>query len=338
MPDESPEHLNSPEEPAGGTAPERPAIPATNGHVWIEPEAEERLELEQPPLPLPPQPLFQQNVHGYPEPPKKVRVRRIPNLGDTVLFFVMALVLIGIAQLLGVFVLHLLRPHLNTAYLLRYSATDARISIPIQAFAYGLIALISVPVFTVMWNRPLGEGVHWNNAAANRRFFRLIILGLAVGAAISLIGNFLPMPKNPPITRDMMKTATGAWIMLVFGVTVAPLLEELAFRGFLLAGLINFFRWIGGRASIHEKATDRFGVPMAILLTSIAFAFMHSPQVSHAWGPLLLIGFVSIVLCVVRLLMNSVAAGVLVHAAYNLTLFIGVLYQTDGFRHLNKLT
>jgi hypothetical protein len=65
---------------------------------------------------------------------------------------------------------------------------------------------------------------------------------------------------------------------------------------------------------------------------------MHSPQVSHAWGPLVLIGSVSIVLCVVRLTMNSVAAGVIVHAAYNFTLFAGVLAQTGGFRHLERLT
>jgi hypothetical protein len=65
---------------------------------------------------------------------------------------------------------------------------------------------------------------------------------------------------------------------------------------------------------------------------------MHSPQVSHAWGPLLLIGLVSVVLCVVRLAMNSVMASVLVHAAYNFTLFAGVLYQTSGFRHLERLT
>lgn len=292
-----------------------------------------------------PGPLDSQDLFSYSEPPREPRVRRIPNLGDAVLFFVMALVLLGIGQLVGVFVLQATHifPRRGFDSLFMLSSTDARISIPIQAFAYGLIALIAVPVFTVMWNRPFGEGVHWNNAAANLRFFRLVILGLAVGAAISLVGNLLPMPKNPPITQDMMKSATGAWMMLVFGLTAAPLLEELAFRGFLLPGLINFFRWIfcrgtGDGMTISERSADRVGVPLAIALTSIAFAFMHSPQVSHAWGPLVLIGFVSIVLCVVRLLMNSVAAGVIVHAAYNFTLFAGVLYQTDGFRHLNKLT
>ena len=32
-----------------------------------------------------------------------------------------------------------------------------------------------------------------------------------------------------------------------------------------------------------------------------------------------------------------VAAGFLVHACYNLTLFTGLLIQTDGFKHLDKL-
>ena len=33
-----------------------------------------------------------------------------------------------------------------------------------------------------------------------------------------------------------------------------------------------------------------------------------------------------------------IAAGVVVHAAYNLTLFAGMLLQTGGFRHLERMT
>jgi membrane protease YdiL (CAAX protease family) len=50
-----------------------------------------------------------------------------------------------------------------------------------------------------------------------------------------------------------------------------------------------------------------------------------------------LIGLVSLVLCAVRLRLNSLAASTLVHAAYNFTLFAGMLVATDGFRHLDKL-
>jgi uncharacterized protein len=64
---------------------------------------------------------------------------------------------------------------------------------------------------------------------------------------------------------------------------------------------------------------------------------MHAEQVSNSWGPVLLIGCVSILLCIVRLATDSVAAGFVVHMCYNLTLFSGLLIQTDGFKHLDKL-
>lgn len=288
----------------------------------------------------PPQAAFQPDMFGIPAPVPEVRPRRIPHLGHVLLFFVMALVLLGIGQLLAVLLLQLTHifPHRSFDSLFIFSSTDARASIPIQAMCYGLITLVCIPVFSVLWHEPFAEGVHWDNGKARSRFFWLVILGLGAGFSIAYLGSFLPMPKNPPIMQDMMKSSIGAWMMLVFGLTVAPLFEELAFRGFLLPGLLNFFRWVADRGAISQNASLWIGVPVSILLTSLGFAFMHSPQVSHAWGPLVLIGSISVVLCIVRLAMNSVAAAVVVHAAYNFTLFAGVLYQTGGFRHLEKLT
>jgi membrane protease YdiL (CAAX protease family) len=162
-------------------------------------------------------------------------------------------------------------------------------------------------------------------------------LGVITGLAITIAGNFVPMPKAPPILEDLTRSAAGAWALMAFGVTIAPLTEELAFRGFLLPSLINIFRWLERKQIISEDAVRYVGIPLSIILTSIPFALMHSEQVSNSWGPVLLIGCVSILLCVIRLITRSVAAGVLVHACYNLTLFAGLLYQTDWFRHLDKL-
>ena len=79
----------------------------------------------------------------------------------------------------------------------------------------------------------------------------LAALGVFTGLAITLAGNFLPMPKAPPILEDLTKSAAGAWTLMAFGVTLAPLTEELAFRGFLLPSLINIFRWF------QRKQVDR---------------------------------------------------------------------------------
>ena len=126
-------------------------------------------------------------------------------------------------------------------------------------------------------------------------------------------------------------------MLLVFGVTLAPLTEELAFRGFLLPSLVNAFRWCQRRGAMSETSVRVIGIPVAVVLTSIPFAMIHAEQVSGSWGPLLLIGMVSVVLCIVRLATSSVACSVVVHMCYNRTLFSGLLVQTDFFRHLGKL-
>jgi membrane protease YdiL (CAAX protease family) len=296
---------------------------------WVNPALAPALDTE----------AFRQREVYYADEPARPRARYIPHLGHVLLFLIIAVVMLGAGQVLGVALLEAshLCPHHSFSSLFQLSNEDTRIAIPIQALCYGLIALVVIPVFSLLWQESFREGVQWRAFVARRRFFWLAVIGLAAGFGIGLFGDLLPMPKDPPVMQDMMKSPAGAWMMLVFGLTAAPLLEELAFRGFLLPALLNFFRWLAARETIAERTVRWIGLPVSVLLTSAAFAYMHSPQVSHAWGPLLLIGMVSVVLCIVRLRLDSVAAGVIVHAAYNFTLFAGVLVETGGFRHLNKL-
>jgi membrane protease YdiL (CAAX protease family) len=88
---------------------------------------------------------------------------------------------------------------------------------------------------------------------------------------------------------------------------------------------------------LPARQTSPLIVPVSILLASVPFALLHSEQVSGAWAPVLLIGIVSVVLCIVRLWTRSLAASAFVHATYNFTLFAGMAIASDGFRHLDKL-
>src|SRR2546430_6353375 len=58
------------------------------------------------------------------------------------------------------------------------------------------------------------------------------MIGALTGFTIPLLSRLLPMPKTMPIDR-MFNDSTSAWMMTVFGVFCAPLVEELFFRGFL---------------------------------------------------------------------------------------------------------
>jgi len=263
----------------------------------------------------------------------------IPHLGHAVLFFVLTVPLLFAGEALSAFLAKQVHFFANKDYreLFILMGTDARLAIPAQVITYALVVLAAIIIFPLLWRKPFAQSIQWNAGVARSKFVMLLALGLAIGFGITLLGNYLPMPKDPPIMRDMMGSPLGAWMMLLFGISFAPITEELAFRGFLLPGFIHTFRWLMQREILSPEALSWATIPFSVVLTTIPFALLHSAQVSQAWAPLLLIGLVSIALCIVRLQLNSVAASAIVHAAYNFTLFAGLLLQTDGFRHLDKL-
>jgi len=267
-----------------------------------------------------------------PPPPPKL----IPNIGHVFVFILLILPSLIGGYLVALFSLYATHPHVRLITLTQEIGRNVMYAISMQAAIYLVLWALSALVFTLWWGS-FAKGIHWNIAAAFRWSLILVGLGLLTGLAITLAGNFLPMPKAPPILEDLTNSAAGAWTLLAFGITLAPLTEELAFRGFLLPSLVNIFRWLQRKNVIGEATVRTIGIPLSIVLTSIPFALMHAQQVSNSWGPVLLIGCVSIVLCIVRLTTDSVAAGVMVHCAYNFTLFSFLLYQTDWFRHLDKL-
>jgi membrane protease YdiL (CAAX protease family) len=268
-------------------------------------------------------------------PTASLRIREIPGLADTFFFFALAFFVLLIGELLTVAIGRHLPPfHLES---LNELASDPRLMIPSQAVQYAVLLGLATLIFGAMWHQPFWKAIHWNVTAATERWIWLIGLGILLGLANGLASNYLPMPKEAPILNDLMNSTSGAWLMFVFGSTGAPLIEELAFRGFLLPSLVNVFRGLERRGRISPSSALFIGLPVSILLTSLPFALLHSLQVSNAWAPILLIGIVSVVLCILRLHLNSLAASTLVHATYNFSLFAGMLVASDGFRHLEKL-
>ncbi len=292
-----------------------------------------------------PEPVIPVNLYSRaitPQPAPRIQ-SEIPTLANAFLFFALA---VAVTLILGVVAVGLAR--LFPAFRhqdFKTLALDARLTIPSQALEYLALLGTTVLLFRSIWQRPFWQAIHWNTPAVAKRWIPLVGTGLVLGLLNGAASNLLPMPKEAPILNDLMRSTTGAWLMFLFGTTMAPLMEEIAFRGFLLPSLINFFRWLTRRKQLPEDMAapqppnqpSPFIVPASILLASIPFALLHSEQVSGAWAPVLLIGIVSVVLCIVRLWTRSLAASAFVHATYNFTLFAGMIVASDGFRHLDKL-
>jgi CAAX protease family protein len=186
-----------------------------------------------------------------------------------------------------------------------------------QALAYLLVVGFMVFVVKKTSALPFAQGIKWNwpdNA------WVYLVGGVALSLGLQLLGHFLPIPRELPMDK-FFRTPLEAWGLAIFGMLCAPFVEELFFRGFLYPVLA---RW--------------FGVGASIIITAIGFGLVHASQLGRAWGPVLIIFLVGVTLTTIRAKTKSVAAGWLVHTAYNSTIFGLMFIATSGFRHMERLT
>ena len=92
-----------------------------------------------------------------------------------------------------------------------------------------------------------------------------------------------------------------------------------------------------GFSSAAPSVRQGLSIAAAIILTALAFGLIHAPQLGRAWGPVLVVFVVGLALTITRAVTKSVAAGLLIHVAYNTTISVLIYMATDGFRHLEKL-
>jgi hypothetical protein len=132
----------------------------------------------------------------------------------------------------------------------------------------------------------------------------LILLGATSALSVLLLSAFLP--SSGPTPLEKLLTTRGAILMFaVFGVAVAPMLEEIIFRGFVFQVLWE----IGGPG-------------MAGVVTAALFALLHAGQLAGNWGSVALIFLVGCILSFVRHRSNSIIPSFIVHTSYNSVLFV----------------
>jgi uncharacterized protein len=295
-----------------------------------------RAAVQQNSMSIPPEFLYTSEVPSDPPPPPPPR--RIPHIGHTVLFFTVAIIVLLLTSV-SVFALamgfHLLGTE-TPEQLLR----EPRLLIPSMAAAYLIAGAIVWAIFTYLWQRTFLGGLHWNFTAVRRRWIPLLAGGIVLSLVVQFLSNFLPVPKTLPID-DFFRNSADVWMVALFGTFVAPIFEELAFRGFLLPSLASAWDWLQGRREDAGVDQDPHWSIAALVvsctITSIAFALVHADQLAHAWAPLAVLFAVSLVLCGVRLWTESLAASTLIHATYNGTIFTILFFVTGGFRHLDKI-
>jgi membrane protease YdiL (CAAX protease family) len=262
---------------------------------------------------------------------------RFPHFGHFVLFLSLTALALGISAA-GLALTH---PH-NIQSALTSPVNDTLA----QMACYLLTLLAAWFIFPRLWPESFAAGIRWNPAGCRLAF---IPLGVTLGFLTQAIEAFLPTPTKAPI-EEIFKVPGIIWLLTVFGIVLGPIFEEIVFRGFLFPAIAIAFDYLSLKrspvpqeslATLDQwRASDSFTLPSLIvssIITSLAFASLHAPQLGFSWPSVGLLVVVSLILCIIRIRTNSVAASSLVHASYNASVFISLYIATGGYHHLDKL-
>ena len=303
-----------------GIAPSRPMVP-------IIPEGEAIL---QPPMDNTPN-----------ESPETEVPSRVPHIGHALLFLALTGSMLVISQLLFLGFTH---PHTRAQAVQVAENAPPKLVIGSEALTYLATLVLSYYFFPILWRRPFTVGLQTNGPAATRNALRLIPIGITLSFVVQAMSALITMPKEIPMD-DFFRAPSDVWLITAFGVLLAPLFEEVLFRGFLLPAFAIAYDWLSlpripaAREQWNSTNTlSRASLVFSAVVTSIFFALLHGKQTAFTWPVLLLLFCVSLVLTAVRIRLRSVLASTLVHASYNFAVFFSAFIATGGYRHLDKLT
>lgn len=264
---------------------------------------------------------------------------RVPHFGHALLFVSIA----GLSLLLVQSIL-LGMGHASVDPHKIVSAIHPKLLVVSMAIAYLVTLTVSFFFFPLLWQRSFGSGIQWELEIARRNAYRLIPIGLITGFTVQAISSLIPVPKSIPMD-DFFRTTSDVWLVTAFGTLLAPLFEEICFRGFLFPAFAIAYDWLSlpKTPAARERWHTTTGLTLASLIfsavvSSIFFTLLHAEQLAHAWAALFVLFGVSLILTLVRVRTRSVACSALVHASYNLSVFLTLFIATGGYRHLERMT
>lgn len=175
-----------------------------------------------------------------------------------------------------------------------------------QLFVY--VFLVGALFLLISWKhgQPFWRALGWTMAF--RGAIASVLAGPVLALGVSFLGVLLHAPDVRDPIREMITGRTALTVVILFGVLIAPFVEELIFRGFLLP--------------LVARSVGRW---LAIIFTAVLFALPHGAQNEWAWQQLVLIALAGVAFGFARVRTGATSASFLMHASFNATQFLGFL-------------
>ena len=260
----------------------------------------------QEPFPTPPEETLAAPGDSF-QPPPPAPEERYPFWGwsDVFLFAGLALpcMLAGVLVVKAVFLL-LRVPAQPRAYEL----------LPSQFLGYGLMFGVLYTILKLHYGRPVWKSLGWIDPRMPA--IRPILAGVLVAFAVVLASAFLRTPDADTPMKELLSDRTSMLLIALFGTTLGPLCEELAFRGFLQPLLVRSLGAVAG-----------------ILVCAVPFGLLHLQQYGNSWRHALLITGAGAAFGWMRHATGSTRAATIMHASYNALFFFALFAQRKDLPH-----
>jgi hypothetical protein len=186
--------------------------------------------------------------------------------------------------------------------------------LPAELLGYGFLFGALFLIFRIWYDRPFWSSLGWTDTRLPVMW--IVIAGVATALSVALISSLIHLPETPTPMMSLMENPTAIVLMACFGVTIAPMCEELAFRGFLQPLLVR-----------------SLGPAFGILAASIPFGLLHFKEYGDSWKHVLLISMAGAAFGCMRHVTGSTKASAIMHAAYNGLFFVALLSERKDLPH-----
>lgn len=245
--------------------------------------------MEAEPTPVPPESL--------PEAPPPADHYPFWSYADIVVFFGLSFpcILLGygvVQSFVCAFHLHVRNPALSL--------------VPSQFLGYGFAFFALYVLLRYHYGCPFWSSLRWVRTRPGAP--RTILYGFVLAYGVALVGRALETPDINTPMKQMLADRGAALLIAIFAVTLGPLCEELAFRGFLQPVLVRSFGAIAG-----------------VVLAAVPFGVLHLAQYGNSWRHVILVTLAGIGFGWMRQASGSTRASAIMHSAYNF-IFVVVLF------------
>jgi membrane protease YdiL (CAAX protease family) len=118
----------------------------------------------------------------------------------------------------------------------------------------------------------------WGFTTPNKAFFWTIPVALAAVYLVSVLHDLVVHPKQQNVIGEFPRTTAGIILFVILAVVMAPLFEEIFFRGFLYRGFSTSWGWVAGAcasAAVFGIAHLQLDIFVPLFALGLALAWVY---------------------------------------------------------------